>query len=92
MAGSDDEPIVQLELLDDNKFGIIFCILACDGSGPLRPSLLNMLILEDTIATSHELCGFCHSKVSVKIYHQVSKEEALKKQFARALPSSVQLA
>ena len=49
MAGSDDGPIIQLELLDDNKRGIIFSIMARDGSGPLRASFLTMLLLEDTI-------------------------------------------
>lgn len=57
MAGSDDGPIVQLELLDDNKCGIIFSIMARDGSGPLRVSSIAMLIFEDTIATAHESFG-----------------------------------
>ena len=59
MAGSDNGPIVQLELLDYNKRGIIFSIMARDGSGPLRTSFLTMLLLEDTIATAHEPFGVC---------------------------------
>ena len=44
---------------DDNKRGIIFSIMARDGSGPLRTSFLTMLLLEDTIATAHEPFGVC---------------------------------
>ncbi len=36
MAGNESGPIVQLELMDDGKRGIIFAIMARDGSGPLR--------------------------------------------------------
>ena len=92
MAGSDDGPIVQLELLDDNKRGIIFSIMARDGSGPLRASFFTMLLLEDTIATAHEPFGVCSGEASVTIYRYVDLEEASKEQIARSLTSFAQLA
>ena len=92
MAGSDDGPIVQLELLDDNKRGIIFSIMARDGSGPLRASFLTMLLLEDTIATAHEPFGVCSGEASVTIYRYVDLEEVSKEQMARSLTNFVHLA
>ncbi len=92
MAGSDDGPIVQLELLDDNKRGIFFSIMARDGSGPPRPSFLTMLLLEDTIATAYEPFGVCSCEASVTIYRYVDLEEASKEQIARSLTSFTQLA
>jgi hypothetical protein len=92
MAGSDDGPIVQLELLDDNKRGIIFSIMARDGSGPLRASFLTMLLLEDTIATAHEPFGVCSGEASVTIYRYVDLEEVSKEQMARSLTNFAHLA
>ena len=92
MAGSDDGPIVQLELLDHNKRGIIFSIMARDGSGPLRASFLTMLLLEDTIATAHEPFGVCSGEASVTIYRYVDLEEVSKEQMARSLTNFAHLA
>ena len=92
VAGSDDGPIVQLELLDDNKRGIIFSIMARDGSGPLRASFLTMLLLEDTIATAHEPFGVCSGEASVTIYRYVDLEEVSKEQMAHSLTNFVHLA
>ena len=66
MAGTDGGPIVQLELLDDNKCGIIFSIMARDGSGPQRASFLTKPLLEDTIATAHEQFGVGSGEASVR--------------------------
>ena len=92
MAGSDDGPIVQLELLDDNKRGIIFSIMARDGSGPLRASFLTMLLLEDAIATAHEPFGVCSGEASVTIYRYVDLEDVSKEQMARSLTNFAHLA
>ena len=92
MAGSDDGPIVQLGLLDDNKRGIIFSIMARDGSGPLRASFLTMLLLEDTIATAHEPFGVCSGEALVTIYRYVDLEEMSKGQMARSLTNFTHLA
>ena len=75
-----------------NKRGIFFSIMARDGSGPLRPSFLTMLLLEDAIATMHELFGFCACEALVTIYRYVDLEEASKEQIARSLTSFAQLA
>ena len=89
MAWSDDGPIVQLELLDDNKRGIIFSIMARDGSVPLRAFFLTMLLLEDT--TAHK--PFWRTgEALVTIYRYVDLEEASKEQIARSLTSFAQLA
>ena len=92
MAGPDDGPIVQLELLDDNKRGIIFSIMARDGSGPMRAFFLTMPLLEDTIATAQEPFGVCSGEASVTIYRYVDLEEASKEQIAHSLTSFAQLA
>ena len=92
MAGSDDDPIAQLELLDDNKRGIIFLIMARDGSGPLRASFLTMLLLEDGIATAHEPFGVCSGEASVTVYRYVDLEDVSKEQMARSLTNFAHLA
>ena len=92
MAGSDNGPIVQLELLAGNKRGIIFSIMARDGSGPLRASFLTMPLLEDAIATMHKPFGVCSGEALVTIYRYVDLEQASKEQIARSLTSFAQLA
>ena len=92
MAGSDDGPIVQLELLDDNRRRIILSIMARDGSGPLRASFLTMLLLEDAIATAHEPFGVCSGEASVTIYRYVDLEDVSEEQMARSLTNFVHLA
>ena len=92
MAGSDDGPIVQLELLDYNKLGIIFRSWRAMAAAPCGASFLTMLLLEDTIATAHELFGVCACEASVTIYRYVDLEEASKEQIARSLTSFAQLA
>ena len=92
MAGSEDGPLVQLELLDDGKRGIIFAIMARDGSGPLRASFLTMLLLEDTIATAQEPFGVCSGDATVTIYRYVDLTSVSKDQIGRALTNFAHLA
>ena len=92
MAGSEDGPLVQLELLDDGKRGIIFAIMARDGSGPLRASFLTMLLLEDPIATAQEPFGVCSGDATVTIYRYVDLTSVSKDQIGRALTNFAHLA
>ena len=92
IAGSEDGPMVQLELMDDDKRGIIFAITARDGSGPLRVSFLTMLLLEDTIATAQEPFGVCSGDASVTIYRYIDLVSVTKEKIGQALTNFAELA
>jgi hypothetical protein len=92
IAGSDDGPMVQLELMDDGKRGIIFAITARDGSGPLRASFLTMLLLEDTIATAQKPFGVCSGDASVTIYRYIDLVSVTKEKISQALTNFAELA
>ena len=92
MAGTEAGPIVQLELMDDGKWGIIFAIMARDGSGPLRASFMTMLLLEDTIATSQTPFGVCSGDATVTIYRYIDLAAVSKDELCRVLTNFADLA
>jgi hypothetical protein len=92
MAGNESGPIVQLELMDDGKRGIIFAIMARDGSGPLRASFMTMLLLEDTIATSQTPFVVCSGEATVTVYRYVNLASVSKDELCRVLTNFAELA
>ena len=71
MIESEDGPIVQLELLDDDVSAFVYATTARDGSGPLRASFITMLLLEDTIATAMCPHGVCSGDATVTVYRKL---------------------
>jgi len=92
MAGEEEGPLVQLELFDDGLRGVIFAIMARDGSGPLRASFMTMLLLEDTIATAQEPFGVCSGDATVTVYRYIDLSSVSKEQIGRALVNFSHLA
>ena len=73
---ADPGPIVQFELLDDGRSALIYATTARDGSGPLRPSFIKMLMLEDTIANVLVPYGVCSGEATVTVCKRVSMANA----------------
>ena len=71
-TGDEAGPIVQLELFDDGKRGLLFSMAARDVSGPLRTSFLTMLLLEDVFATAQSPYGVCSGEATVTVYRYVN--------------------
>ena len=84
-TGSDNGPIVQLELFDDGKRGLLFSMVARDGSGPLRTSFLTMLLLEDIFATVQVPYGVCSGEATVTAYRYVDLQNITATQLAQAM-------
>ena len=60
-----------------------FSIMACDGSGILRASILTMTLLEGTNATTHKPFVVCSVKATVTIHRYVDLAKVFMEKFAR---------
>ena len=73
---ADPGPTVQLELLDDGCSALIYATTARDGRGPLRSSVITMMMLEDTITNVLVPYGVCSGEATVTVYKRVSLANA----------------
>lgn len=84
-TGADTGPIVQLELFDDGKRGLLFSMVARDGSGPLRTSFLTMLLLEDSFATAQVPYGVCSGEATVTVYRYLDLNNITASELGQAM-------
>ena len=68
MTGSYENFIVQMELLHHRNEAVLYSCLARDGSGPLKPPFITMLLLEDTIAYAQKPFGICSGAATVTLF------------------------
>ena len=92
MIESEAGPIVQLELLDDDVSAFVYATTARDGSGPLRASFINILLLEDTIATAMHPHGVCSGDATVTVYRKLELRAATPSAIYREMMDFAQLA
>ena len=92
MIESEAGPIVQLELLDDDVSAFVYATTARDGSGPLRASFINMLLLGDTIATAMHPHGVCSGDATVTVYRKLDLQRATPGSIYREMMDFAQLA